>query len=231
MPCLAINVRIWRAAVSVIWIIFYFVVGPHPHDLCLRGFAARHCFDRLSAFTTIRSQRPHQRPVPSRLRRSALLRSTLRFHYDSVAASSPTTCAFAASPLGIASIDSPLSLRFGRSVLTSDLCLPGFAARHCFDRLSAFTTIRSQRPHQRPVPSWLRRSALLRSTLRFHYDSVAASSPATCAFPASPLGIASIDSPLSLRFGRSVLTSDLCLPGFAARHCFDRLSAFTTIRS
>src|SRR5207249_10318188 len=46
-------------------IILYFVVGPHPHDLCLRGFAARLCVDRLSAFTTIRSQGPtfHTAPV------------------------------------------------------------------------------------------------------------------------------------------------------------------------
>src|SRR5947199_6105159 len=27
-------------------------LGPHPSRLCLRGFAARPCLDRLSAFTT-----------------------------------------------------------------------------------------------------------------------------------------------------------------------------------
>src|SRR5262245_37851871 len=68
MPCLAINVRIFCAAPSLIWIIFLFVVGPHPHDLSRLAHS-------LAAYsvTTFRlvsgsSDRPTPRPVATSLR-------------------------------------------------------------------------------------------------------------------------------------------------------------------
>src|SRR5207247_719208 len=97
----------------------YFVAGPHPRHLCLRGFRRSALLASTFRLVNVTLRAPPPRPVPSRL-----------------------------SPLGIACIDFPLSQRHAGCPTPAACALAAAAARHCLHRLSAQSTSRWM-PHPR----------------------------------------------------------------------------------